>query len=355
MVLDLINKAINEKEIYYKAEVGEFEPIYAALEHEKYLNVKDASLEQINKGCLDPRYVIYAEFGYWYDSTSFDVNSETLTELTQIHKFFLEKIEEGKIRSKVYLAVIEWLHTNMFAHAKFIRSNANIYFNGDKLALDSSFEKYILFIKISLPSINTSQLYQLKDIYKTFRVMREAEETDTTEDEQHTDISDIKEEYEDSSQHTDISDIKEEYEDSSLSSNNIYVSDQWSKLLRNIKIYRKLVSEKSWLKAAVVYQIIDSSLKEFDPTKYFPEILYPYLRDTASAHDQLMHQLSLSNHPLWLMLSQMFNSDPETFSTDDSLDGIKEILIGEINHTIKDDHQQYDTNLDDDEQAKPDW
>lgn len=336
MMLDLINKVKNEEEVCYRAEVSEFEAIYAALENEEYLNVKDLSLEQIDKGCLDPRYVIYTEFGYWYESTSFNVNSEILAEIIQVHQFFLEKIEEGKVRPKVYLAIVEWLHASMLAHAKFIKSNPDIYFEEDKLALDSAFEEYISFIKSNFTDINITQIYQLKDVYKTFQVMQEVEEVDEVE------------------QCDEINDIKQD-EDFSLSSNSIYVSDEWSKLLRNIKIYRKLVNEKSWLKAAVVYQVINTALKEFDPTKYFPETFYPYLKDTANAYDHLMHQLSLSNHPLWLMLSQMFNSDPESFSTDESLGGIREILVRQINNNPQDDSQQYETTMNNDEQDQLNW
>ena len=218
-MLDLINKVKNEEEVCYRAEVSEFEAIYAALENEEYLNVRDLSLEQIDKGCLDPRYVIYAEFGYWYSSTSFDVNSQILAELIQIHQFFLERIEEGKIRHKVYLAIIEWLHAIMFAHAKFIKSNPDIYFEEDKLALDSAFEEYISFIKTNLIDINITQIYQLRDVYKTFQVMQEAEEVNEVGTEQSDEINDT----------------KEEYEDSFLASSSLYISDEWSKLLRNIK------------------------------------------------------------------------------------------------------------------------
>lgn len=45
-----------------------------------------------------------------------------------------------------------------------------------------------------------------------------------------------------------------------------------------------------------------------------------------------MHQLSLSEHPLWSMLSQMFNSDPESFCKDDSLSDVRETLIKEVNN-----------------------
>ena len=58
-----------------------------------------------------------------------------------------------------------------------------------------------------------------------------------------------------------------------------------------------------------------------------------------------MHQLSLSNHPLWLMLSQMFNSDPESFSTDESLGGIRDILVRQINDNPQDDSQHYETSM----------
>ncbi|APC92445.1 MULTISPECIES: type VI secretion system protein IglI family protein [Francisella] len=339
MILDVINQVSEEKDICYRAEVNEFEPIYEALEREEYLNAKELSLELINKGCLDPRYVIYAEFGYWHESTSFDINAKILGELINIHEFFLEKIEAGKIRSKVYTTVVEWFHASIFAHAKFIKRNAEIYFEGDKLVLTNAFDEYVSFIKANLPSINVIQIDQIKNTYKTFPVVQEVVEVDEIQDEQFIETDDI----------------KKDCLESSLSSNNSYISDEWSKLLRNIKIYRKLVAEKSWIKAAVVYQIINSALREFDPIKYFPETFYPYLKDTANAYDHLMHQLSLSKHPLWLMLSQMFKSDPESFYREDSLGGIREILIREINSNTHENYQEYETAMNDEEQNQLNW
>ncbi|OIN83382.1 type VI secretion system protein IglI family protein [Francisella sp. TX07-6608] len=338
MILDIINQVSQQQDISYKAEVNEFEPVYEALEHEEYLNAKDLSLEQINKGCLDPRYIMYAQFGYWHQSRSFDINADILNDLVNIHRFFLEKIEIGEIRLKFYTTIIEWFHTSICAHAKFIKKNQDIYFEGDKQALINAFDEYISFIKADLPAISVSQFSQLKDSYKTFPVAQELVEVGQTQE-----------------QFIEPDNTKKDYIEPYLKNNDISKSNEWSKLLQNIKIYRKLAAEKSWLKAAVVYQIINSALKEFDPIKYSPETFYPYLKDTANAYDHLMHQLSLSNHPLWLILVQMFNSDPESFSADDSLGGIREILIREINNNTQNHHQEYETTINSDEQDQLNW
>ncbi|MED7818884.1 MULTISPECIES: type VI secretion system protein IglI family protein [unclassified Francisella] len=308
-----IIKNIETQDSYYRAQVDDFEPIYQALEREEYLSAKDQSLEQINKGCLDPRYAIYAKFGYWYESTNFDINAEIVIDLIKIHQFFLGKVDENKIRIKAYSSIVEWLHTNMLTCAKFTRQNPNAYFEGNKSSLNDAFEEYITFIKESFSSINISQIYQLKDTCMTFQVLEEIEKCN---DEQACDDISV-----------DVVEIKKDNPEIF----SLNPSCEWDKLLKNIKIYQKLVSDQSWLKAAVVYQIISSALKEFDPIKYFPETFYPYLKDTANVYDHLMHQLSLSSHPLWSMLSQMFNSDPDGFCTDDSLVRVKDILIQEIN------------------------
>jgi hypothetical protein len=317
MILSTINEVKNNKDISYKADVNEFESIYKALELEDYFNVKDLSLEQIQAGCLDPRYVLYAEFGYWYESTNFNINSDVLKELISIHQFYLEKIEDGQIRSTPYIKILDWLHSQIFKHAQFIKKDADIYFEGDKSVIDKAFDEYISFIQSAFADINIAQFYQIKDLFKTFRI----KEIEIVEDE--------------------ASPANDSYEilpkDISVSCNGEYGNDQWNKLLRDIQIYRKLVNEESWLKAAVVYQIINSTLKEFDPVNYFPETFYPYLKDTANAYDHLMHQLSLSEHPLWSMLSSMFESDPESFSADESLGAIGEILTNEVNNLQ---HQQ---------------
>ncbi|WP_150467826.1 type VI secretion system protein IglI family protein [Francisella sp. SYW-9] len=341
MILGLIKSVASKEDVFYKTEVNELEAIYSAIENEKYLTVKALSLEQIDKGCLDPRYVIYAEFGYWYEAVESNIKGEILMELIEIHQFFLEKIEDGKIRFKVYLAILEWLHSSMLAHVKFIKSKSDSYSKEDKGALERAFDEYILFIKASFEDINIVQLYQIKDIYKTFKVAQEVENIDQFENQ--------------NEQYNEVSDTKEQCEDPSLNHRDLYISDEWSKLLRNIRIYRKLVSEKSWLRAAVVYQVINSSLKEFDPIKYFPETFYPYLKDTANAYDHLMHQLSLSNNPLWQMLSQTFSSDPESFSTDDSLENTREVLAKRVSDSFTDQPQKYETAMSNDEQDQLNW
>ncbi|QIW09682.1 type VI secretion system protein IglI family protein [Francisella sp. LA112445] len=312
-MFEIIDK-IETQDCYYRAQVDDFEPIYQALEREEYLNVRDLALEQINNGCIDPRYIIYAKFGNWYESTSFDVSAEIILDLIKLHQFFLEKSDQGKIRIKAYNIIVEWLHTSMFTYAKFIRQNHDIYFDGDRKVLGDAFDNYISFVKENLPSINISQIYQLRDVCMTFQIPQEIEESNEDEDLDEENIE--------------PSNNQKDYLE-------IYNSDssyEWSRLLQNIEIYRKLVSEQSWLKAAVVYQVISSALKEFDPVKYFPGTFYPYLKDTANVYEHLMHQLSLSEHPLWSMLSQMFNSDPESFCKDDSLSDVRETLIKEVNN-----------------------
>ncbi|MED7788113.1 type VI secretion system protein IglI family protein [Francisella sp. 19X1-34] len=341
MILDIVNEVVGKEEVFYKAEVNGLEAIYSAIDNEDYSTVKTLSLEQIDKGCLDPRYVIYAEFGYWHEAVESNIKGEILIELIEIHQFFLEKIEDGKIRFKVYLAILEWLHSSMLAHAKFIKSKSDSYSEEDKGALERAFDEYILFIKANFEDINIAQIYQIKDIYKTLKVTQEIEDVDQVENQ--------------SEQCNEVSDTKEQCEDHSLNHSDFYISDEWSKLLRNIRIYRKLINEKSWLRAAVVYQVINTALKEFDPIKYFPETFYSYLKDTVNAYDHLMHQLSLSNNPLWLMLSQTFSSDPESFSTDDSLDNTREVLAKQVSSSFTDQPQQYETAMSNDEQDQLNW
>jgi hypothetical protein len=311
MILSVINEIKNKKDVSYKADINDFESICTALELEEYVHVKYLALEQIKAGYLDPRYVIYAGFGCWYESTSFDINSGILSELIFIHQFYLEKIKNGQVRSKLYSIFVEWLHTRMFDHAKFIKQNKHICFEGDRSDLSKSFDKYISFIKLQFSDISLTELYQLKELFNSFRVKPEKKSLESTEIE------------------IEIESISIE---SSLNFEVMSGNDEWSKLMLNIQIYRKLINDGSWLKAAVVYQAIDIAIKQFNPIKYFPDTFYPYLRDTAKYYNDIMHQLSLSEHPLWTMLSEMFNSSPQNFTTDESLGAIGETLSREINN-----------------------
>ncbi|MGQ4006374.1 type VI secretion system protein IglI family protein [Francisellaceae bacterium CB300] len=338
MILSIIKKNQNNDTISYKADINEFEAVYKLLESEDYSNVKDLALEQIEADCLDPRYVLYAEFGYWYESTNFNINYDVLKELISIHQFYLEKIDEDQIRLKPYIKILDWLHSQMFKHAEFIKKDVDIYFEGDKPTLDKAFDEYISFIKSEFEDINIAQLYQVKDLFKTFRIKEvEIEEAEAFPANESSEILP---------------------KDITVSNNVEYGNDQWSKLLRDIQIYRKLVNDESWLKAAVVYQVINTTLKEFDPVNYFPETFYPYLKDTANAYDHLTHQLSLSEHPLWSMLSSMFESEPESFSADESLGAIGEILTNEVNnlqHQQSPEMQSQDQQMLNDGQDRANW
>ncbi|AJI56249.1 hypothetical protein LA02_1235 [Francisella philomiragia] len=312
MILDILNINDNQRgDVSYKAELSEFDHIYEVLSREEYSIVKELSLKQIEEGFLDPRYIMYAIFGMWYESSSFDINRELLGNIEVIHQFFVEKIENGFIRANFYLGAVQWLHTKIYEHATFIKNEHVIFFDGDKNSFNTAFDEYILYLKDYFLDIDLTKVYQVKDIFNSFRVAESNYEYIEDCSVSTTETVNIE------------NDQKLNYSENNASGSGL---GEWDKLLKDINIYRDLVKEESWLKASVVYQVINSKLKNFDHVKYFPETFYPYLKDTANAYDHLMHYLSLSNHPLWAILSQMFLNDPDAFSKEDSLSGVAEKL-----------------------------
>jgi len=312
MLLGIITDVSGMDKVYYKATLDDFEAIYECLHNAEYVKAKVLALEQMQAGCLDVRYAMYAAFGLWYESEDFDNSALLLEELILIHKYYDQKSDQKKLNKKQYIATVIWLHERMYEHVLFVKDVSKVAFTGDKVRVQNAFGDYIRFMELSLVGIELSKVFHTQKLWNSLVIQvtpkSSIEETGIVG-------TDSSPERQTVAYH--ISD------DSSMSKR----GNKWSTLLKNIAIYTDLVQQESWLKAAIVHKKISEEIQKFNPIEYFPDTFYPYLHATANAFNPLMKKEQLSGEPLWPILEQMFESCPDSFACSDALKNSENMFV----------------------------
>ena len=320
MLLGIITEVSEMDKVYYKAALDDFEPIYEHLHNAEYVKAKVLALEQMQAGCLDVRYAMYAAFGLWYESEDFDNSAWLLGELISIHKYYDQKSNEKMLHKKQYIATVIWLHERMYEHVLFVKDVSKVAFTGDKARVQNAFGDYIRFFEKFLTEIELSKIFQTQKVWNSLLAKAAATSSIEETEEVNTGLSPEKQAV---AHH-----ISGNF---SMPQGN----DKWSILLKNIAIYTDLVQQESWLKAAIVHKVISEEIQKFNPIDYFPDTFYPYLHATANAFNPLMKKEQLSGEPLWPILEQMFESCPDSFARSDALNNSESLFV-RADHAIQD-------------------